>query len=435
MVIINELLDKNTLKINEDKLEGVIGGTGKINEVKVYFFEQESSIKGGAVGLKQCEYIIDIVRRALIDKSPVIGIFSSAGARINEGICALAGCGEMLKELSIASRDIPQISIIKGCCAGATAIAPLLSDFVFGLKYRGKLCITGPEIVERALGSKNTLNELGGMDLHTTKTGLVDFLCEDVEECAEKIKSLLKFLYSQDNSKSFYSNNYGEKRTVYLDDSYDIKQVIEDSVDNNSFIEYKQEYAKNVVVGFATVCKKKIGIVANQPNYMCGCLDNKASEKIVIFLELCNKYNIPVVSLIDTPGFLPGKIQEENGIVNKASQIFLAYSQCLSEKITVILKKAYGGAYIVMGSRHVGVEKVFALKEAEIGIMGANLAVGIYYKGEISEDKNGKLKSSIEQKEQEYFEKNIKIDKALREGYVEKIINYHDIRRIIYKNI
>ena len=413
--------------------DGVVTGFGKIDGRKVAIFSQDFTINGGSVGKHHAEKICKIMDMAAKVGCPIIGIIDSGGARIQEGIHALAGFGDIFLRNVKYSGVIPQISIILGPCAGGAAYSPALTDFIFTTDKISQLFITGPEVIKQTLHQEISKEELGGAKIHNSKSGVAHFLCQTEEKCFEEVKVLLSHL----------PNNYLDQNSINskftlpqkIDDlnqiipknpnkAYDIKDLITFIFDKNSFFEIQELFAQNIVIGFATLAGKSIGIVANQPLYMAGSLDISSSEKAARFIQFCDSFSIPIISLVDVPGFLPGIDQEQNGIVRHGAKLLHAYAQATTAKITVILRKAYGGAYVVMGSKHLGADFNFAWPNAEIAVMGAKGAVSILNGKELKNELfNGKRQILEQNLVKNYENDYLNPFTAAEYGYIDSIIN------------
>lgn len=441
---INCLLDKDSFVEIGQKVtnaernypyDGVITGYGYIDGILVFIYAQDFTIHGGTVGIKHAEKIANIIEKAIKNKAPIIGINDSGGARIQEGVNSLAGYGKIFKLNTMASGYIPQISIIAGSCAGGAVYSPGITDFIFVIRNISSMYVTGPKIIEEVTGEKCTMDELGGVDVHSQKSGVAHFICEYEKECFKKVRVLVKIL----SSKSIYNMDFMSYRKKHINnfnsivptDSrkiYDMHDLIDAIVDCNSFFEVQKEFAKNVVIGFGKIADITIGIVSNQPNYYAGVLDCDGSDKAARFVRFCDSFEIPLITLVDVPGFLPSKVEEEKGIIRHGAKLLFAYAEANVPKITVIIRKAYGGAYIAMGSKTLGADIVFAWPDTEIAVMGAAGAVDILYCHEIKVN-NSEFRQKMEE---EYRNKYINGDLALVEGYVDKCIQPKETRKEIF---
>ena len=431
-VEINTLIEAQDAGYGTDKRhvpgDGVIIGYGTINGRVVYASAQDFTVIGGTLGEYHSRKICHIMEMALRIKVPYVSINDSGGARIEEGIRSLAGYSRIFYLNTKASGVIPQISVILGPCAGGACYSPAITDFIFMSKKSANMFITGPGVVKSAIGEDITAEELGGAVIHATKSGVVHFPYDDDNQCLDGVKRLLSFLPGnsdeippyektkpQDESKRLESIVPDNQRKVY-----NIKDVIQAFVDVNTFFEVQVDYAKNIVVGFARLDGEVIGIVANNPQQLGGSLDIDSSEKAARFVRFCDCFNIPLLTLVDAPGFLPGKAQEHNGIIRKGAKLLYAYAEATVPKVTLILRKAFGGAYIVMNSKGMGADIVFAWPIAEIAVMGAEGAVEILHGKQINKASDPKKEKNrlIEEYESQFMTPFI----AAEEGYIDEII-------------
>lgn len=423
--------------------DGVITGYGTVGGRPVYVFSQDFTVKAGTIGLRHGEKIAQTIRRAIQSRCPVVGIFDSGGARINEGIHALAGCAEMLHMNSVASGSIPQLSVVLGPCAGAAAYSPALSDFVFMVEPISHMFITGPDVVRSVTGSVVTQEELGGADVHSARSGVAHFHYRNEKACFADVRRLLNLLPSScDVNAQSIARESGKSAfpasliPAAAQRSYDMKQVIHSLLDDGSFLEVSAEFAQSMVVGFGKLCDLTVGIVANQPLCECGAIDCDSSDKAARFIRFCDAFAIPVITLVDTPGYLPGVDQEHNGILRHGAKLLFAYSEATTVKLTVVLRKAYGGAYIAMGSRHLGADRVYALPTAEIAVMGAEGAVSIIYKKSLAAieeepQREAKHAAYTEQYRQAYLNPTV----ALHEGYVDELLAPEEVRARLHDDL
>ena len=418
--------------------DGVITGYGTIFGRKVFAYSQDFTISGGSVGLVHARKIVEIQKKALLAKCPIIGICDSGGARIQEGVDSLAGYGEIFQQNIEASGVIPQISVILGPCAGGAVYSPALTDFIFMSKQTSYMFITGPNVVKSITGEELTFSELGGSNVHSRESGVCDFVFDNDIETLEYVRKLVAFLPSsnEDRSSQIVDINSNEcnnslelLNTIIPDDNnlpYDMKQIIKTIIDNNDFYEVKSDFAKNIITGFAKICGRTVGIIANQPIELAGCLDVDASCKGARFVRFCDCFNIPIVSFIDVPGFLPGKKQESSGIIRHGAKLLYAYGEASVPKISIITRKAYGGAYIVMGSKHLNSDLNYAWDTAEVAVMGAEQAGEILFKE--LKDNQEKYNKKI----QEYKDMFYNPYYSAQRGYVDEIIKPSTTRDIIH---
>ena len=409
--------------------DGVVTGYGSIDGRKVFVYAQDFTALGGTTGEMHTAKICKIMDMAVAAGAPIIGLNDSGGARIQEGIDSLSGLGDIFRRNSLTSGRVPQITAILGPCAGGAVYSPALTDFILMLNQKSQMFITGPAVIEATTGEEVTAEELGGADTHTTVSGVAHLSADSEEEIFEDIRKLLSYLPSNSERKpeALPYTAADELRealnSLIPDDSrypYDIHEVIEQIVDEGSFFELQPFYADNAVIGFARLAGQSVGIVANQPFSCGGALDINASDKIARFVNCCNCFRVPLVTLVDVPGFLPGTEQEYNGIIRHGAKILFAYSVAEVPKFTVILRKAYGGAYIGMCSKGLGADLVLAWPTAEIAVMGAEGACNIIFSKEIKAAEDpAALKA---QRVSEYTEAFATPYAAAEHGYVDMII-------------
>lgn len=417
--------------------EGVVTGTGTINQRQVFVYAQNFKEMGGSLGEMQAKKIVHVYDLALKTGSPIIAFLNSAGARIQEGIFSLDGYGQIFKKNVEASGKIPQISIVLGPSAGGAAYSSALTDFIFMIKDQSLMFITGPKIIKTVTGEKIGLENLGGALVHNQKSGVAHFMAKDEERCFSQVKQLLTYLPSNNlDDVPFYSGDNPANRkcqkleSIVPTDStkvYDMRRVIESVFDHQSFFEIQSNFAKNAVVGFARLKGQPVGVVANQPKVKAGCLDIDASTKIAKFVQWSDCFNIPIVNLVDVPGYLPGIDQEHGGIIRHGAKLLYAYSNAQVPKISLILRKAYGGAYIAMASKGLGYDIVLAWPEAEIGVMGAEQALNLFQAEEVA--KLGK--KDLQQKIAQYKLENINIYKAAATDKVDQLVARSDTRKML----
>lgn len=418
-----------TLKIPGD---GVITGFGKINGRLVFLYAQDFTVMGGSLGSVHAAKINKIQDMALKMGSPLIGLIDSGGARIQEGVMSLAGYAGIFHRNVLASGVIPQISVIMGPAAGGAVYSPALTDFVFMTNKTSYMFVTGPNVVKEVLNEEVSFDELGGASIHTKKSGVAHFMYEDEENTLLGVQKLLSYLPSNnlENAPRLELQGYdymtpSEKlRDIVPDDpnkAYDIKDIIKLIVDGEKFFEVMENYAQNVVIGYGRLNGKTIGIVANQPKVLAGTLDINSSMKAARFIRFCDAFNIPILTLEDVPGFLPGINQEHSGIIKHGAKLLYAYSEATIPKITVILRKSYGGAYCVMNSKRLGSDFNFAWPTAEIAVMGPEGAVAILYRRELEAAKDPLLfKKELAEK---YREEIANPYVAYEKGLIDEVID------------
>ncbi|NLW07699.1 MAG: methylmalonyl-CoA carboxyltransferase [Clostridia bacterium] len=375
--------------------EGVVTGSGTINGQQVYVYAQDFTVLGGSLGEMHAAKICKIIDLALKTGVPVIGLNDSGGARIQEGVAALNGYGEIFRRNTHASGVIPQIAAIMGPCAGGAVYSPGLMDFIFMVDRTSQMFITGPQVIKAVTGEEVNPEELGGASTHSSKSGVAHFHCHTEEDCLYLIRTLMGYLPANNLEDPPYlsSNDPPERLCPNLlnlvpvdpNKAYDVKEVIHGLVDNGLFLEIQAQFAPNIVIGLARLNGFVTGIIANQPHYLAGCLDINAADKAARFVRFCDAFNIPLLTLVDTPGYLPGIEQEHGGIIRHGAKLLYAYSEATVPKMTLILRKAYGGAYLAMCSRSLGADYVAAWPTAEIAVMGPEGAANIIFREEIKQ--------------------------------------------------
>ena len=415
--------------------DGVVTGFGRINGRLTYVFSQDFTVMGGSLAEAHASKICRVMDLAMQNGAPVVGLNDSGGARIQEGVVSLGGYADIFFRNVRASGVIPQISAIMGPCAGGAVYSPALTDLVMMVEGSSYMLVTGPNVVKTVTHEEVSAEELGGADTHASKSGVSHHTSENDVTCIEDIKKALSYL-PQNCEEKPYPVDYeeGNERRPLLDDiiptdpdqPYDIRTVLNAVIDDDSSFEIHGDYARNIVVGFARVAGEVVGCVANQPDTLAGVLDIEASKKAARFVRLCDSFNIPLLVFVDVPGFLPGTDQEWNGIIDHGAKLLYAFSEATVPKITVITRKAYGGAYDVMNSKHIGADMNFAWPMAEIAVMGAKGAAEIIFKKEIKEA--GDPQAKWQEKEQEYKEQFANPYNAASRGYVDEVIRPSETR-------
>jgi len=415
--------------------DGVVTGYGTVNGRLVYVFSQDFTVFGGSLSETHAEKICKIMDLALQNGAPVIGLNDSGGARIQEGVVSLGGYADIFYRNTRASGVIPQISAIMGPCAGGAVYSPAITDFILMVEQSSYMFVTGPNVVKTVTHEEITSEELGGADTHASKSGVTHFACVNEVACINHIKELLSYMPQNcEEDAPIYeyqaANEKREKLNVLIPENpnqpYDMKEVITQVCDHDSFMEVHKNYAESIIVGFARLGGRSIGIVANQPAVMAGVLDNNSSKKGARFVRFCDAFNIPLLVLVDVPGFLPGTDQEWNGIITNGAKLLYAFSEATVPKVTVITRKAYGGAYDVMNSKHIGADMNFAFPNAEIAVMGAKGAVEIIFKKEIEQADDAEAK--LNEKVKEYADKFANPYGAAARGFIDEIIQPEDTR-------
>jgi len=409
--------------------DGVVTGYGTVNGRLVYVFSQDFTVFGGSLSETHAEKICKIMDLAMKNGAPVIGLNDSGGARIQEGVVSLGGYADIFYRNTLASGVVPQISAIMGPCAGGAVYSPAITDFILMVENTSYMFVTGPNVVKTVTHEEVSSEELGGASAHSTKSGVTHFSCANEVACIQQIKTLLSFMpqnCEEEAPREAYTPA-DERREVLNsiipstpNQPYDIREVIEGIIDGGTFCEVHKNFAENIVVGFARLGGRSIGIVANQPAFLAGVLDIHSSTKAARFVRFCDSFNIPLLVLEDVPGFLPGTDQEWNAIITNGAKLLYAFCEATVPRITVITRKAYGGAYDVMNSKHIGADLNYAWPTAEIAVMGAKGAAEIIFKNEISKapDPAAKLK----EKEQEYLEHFANPYRAAERGFVDEVI-------------
>jgi len=421
--------DMKDLEIESD---GVITGHGLVNGRPVFAFSQDFTSRGGSLGEMNATKICKIMDLALKAGVPIVGLNDSGGARVEEGVDALKGYGEIFFRNSRASGVIPQISAIMGPCAGGAVYSPAMTDFVFMVKKTSHMFITSPYVIKTVTGEETTFEELGGAMVHNSKSGNAHFACENDTETIEQIIELLDYL-PNNNMDEVPQMEMGDDpqrqcpdlNTIIPDDPklpYDMKNIIEEVVDHNDFFEIHEHFATNAIVGFAHLNNQSVGIIANQPQISAGCLDIDASDKISRFIRTCDAFNIPLITFVDVPGYLPGVQQEWNGIIRHGAKLLWSYAEATVPKFTIVVRKDYGGAYLAMSSSQLGTDMTFAWPTAEIAVMGAKGAVEVIsqYRKEINnaDDKQAKTEEKIKEYEETFSNPYM----AAQRGYIDDVI-------------
>ncbi len=430
--------------------DGVITGYGQIHGKRVYIYSQDFTIMGGTIGWNQGFKIARTIEDAIRNKCPVIGISDSGGARIQDGIDAMAGYGEVFYYNTMASGYIPQIAIIAGPCAGGAVYSPAIMDFTFIIDNIGKMFLTGPKVIKKVTGKSISAEELGGSVVHAQNSGAAHFRCSSELDCYSKVRDLLDTIphcYAKRKLGNFefpWITSGNDKDQSLLntilpkEDNkvYNMKDIVRTVLDDNSYIDVYAQYAKNIITGFGKVAEITVGIVANQPKYRAGVLDCDASDKAARFIRYCDEYNIPIVSFTDTPGFMPSVTEEYKGIIRHGAKILYAYSEATTPRINIIVRKAYGGAYVAMNSKHLKADRVYAWPDAQVAVMGAEGACEIIYGKELNAfTDETKRADYFNAKLEEYKKTSMGIGIARQRGFIDDIIKPEDTRRRILVDI
>ena len=423
-------LDMDKQKIPGD---GVVTGYGKINGKLVYVFSQDFTVFGGSLSETHAEKICKVMDHAVRNGAPLIGLNDSGGARIQEGVVSLGGYAEVFKRNVLASGVVPQISLVMGPCAGGAVYSPAMTDFIFMVEDSSYMFVTGPDVVKTVTHEEVTAEELGGASTHSQKSGVADLTFENDTDALLMTREFMSYLpqSNQEHPETIECKDSTEREEPALDTlvpqdpskPYDIKEVIHKVADEGEFFELQPKYAQNIVTGFIRLNGSSIGVVANQPMVLAGCLDINSSIKAARFVRFCDAFNIPILTLVDVPGFMPGTSQEYGGIIKHGAKLLFAYAEATVPKVTMITRKAYGGAYDVMSSKHIRGDINFAWPSAEIAVMGPKGAVEIIFRQDIGDEEK------IEKRTQEYTEKFANPFIAASRGYIDDVIMPHNSRK------
>jgi propionyl-CoA carboxylase beta chain len=419
--------------------DGVVTGWGTVNGRTVFAFAKDFTVFGGSLSEAHAQKIIKIQDMALKARAPIVGLFDAGGARIQEGVAALGGYGEVFKRNVIASGVIPQISVIMGPCAGGDVYSPAMTDFIFMVKDTSYMFVTGPDVVKTVTNEVVTAEELGGAAVHTTRSSVADGAYDNDVECLLQMRRLLDFLPSSAlaGPPEWPSFDDALREDASLDTlvpdnpnkPYDIKELILKVIDEGDFFEISAAFARNIVTGFGRIAGRTVGFVANQPMVLAGVLDADASRKAARFVRFCDAFDIPIVTFVDVPGFLPGTAQEYGGLIKHGAKLLFAYSQCTVPLITVITRKAFGGAYDVMASKHVGGDINYAWPSAQIAVMGAKGAVEIIFRADIGDPEK------IAARTKEYEDRFLSPFVAAERGYIDEVITPRETRRRLARGL
>jgi propionyl-CoA carboxylase beta chain len=433
MFVEHRCVDFGMDKIEKIPGDGVVTGWGTVNGRTVFVFSKDFTVFGGSLSETHAAKIIKVQDMALKVRAPIIGLFDAGGARIQEGVAALGGYGEVFRRNVISSGVIPQISLIMGPCAGGDVYSPAMTDFIFMVKDTSYMFVTGPDVVKTVTNESVTAEELGGAKVHSSKSAVADGAYENDVEALLQLRRLIDFLPSNNESGVPELPSFDDAKridrsldTLVPDNPnkpYDIKELILKVVDEADFFEVGEAFARNIVTGFARIEGRTVAFVANQPMVLAGVLDSDASRKAARFVRFCDAFRIPIVTFVDVPGFLPGTAQEHGGIIKHGAKLLFAYSQATVPLVTVITRKAFGGAYDVMASKHIGADVNYAWPTAQIAVMGAKGAVEIIFRGM---DADG-----IAQKTKEYEDRFLSPFVAAERGYIDEVIQPHSTRRRI----
>src|SRR5579862_1810042 len=413
--------------------DGVVTGWGTVNGRAVYLFSKDFTVFGGSLSETHAQKIIKVQDMAMKARCPIIGLFDAGGARIQEGVAALGGYGEVFQRNALASGVIPQISVIMGPCAGGDVYSPAMTDFIFMVRDTSYMFVTGPEVVKTVTNETVTAEELGGAQVHTTRSSIADRAYDNDVEALLQMRRLVDFLPSSNLEAAPHWPSFDDPDRIDMsldtlipenaNKPYDVKELIHKIADEGDFFEIQEAHAKNIVTGFARVGGSTVGIVANQPLALAGVLDSDASRKAARFVRFCDCFNIPLVTFVDVPGFLPGTAQEYGGLIKHGAKLLFAYAEATVPKVTVITRKAFGGAYDVMASKHLRGDVNLAWPTAQIAVMGAKGAVEIIFRAEIGDP------AKIAEKTDEYERRFLSPFVAAERGYIDEVIMPHATRR------
>jgi propionyl-CoA carboxylase beta chain len=417
--------------------DGVVTGWGTINGKVVYVFSKDFTVFGGSLSGAHAQKIVKVQRQAMKVGAPIIGLFDAGGARIQEGVDSLAGYADIFLENVLASGVVPQISVIMGPCAGGDVYSPAMTDFIFMVKDTSYMFVTGPDVVKTVTNEIVTAEELGGARVHAAKSGVAEGAFDNDLEAMTQVRRLVDFLPSSNRAKAEPRESFDEpfRDEMSLDTlipanpnkPYDMKELILKIVDEADFFEISSEWAKNIICGFARMDGESVGIVANQPQVLAGVLDIDSSRKAARFVRFCDAFNIPIITLVDVPGFMPGTKQEYGGLIKHGAKLLFAYAEATVPKVTVITRKAYGGAYDVMSSKHLRGDVNYAWPTAEIAVMGAKGAVEIIFRAEMNDPE------ALAAREAEYKDRFANPFVAASRGYIDDVIKPHGTRRRIVR--
>lgn len=420
--------------------DGVVTGYGLVNGRLVFVYSQDFTIFGGSLSEANAKKICKIMDHAMKVGAPIIGLNDSGGARIQEGVASLGGYADIFQRNVLSSGVIPQLSLIMGPCAGGAVYSPAITDFIAMVKNTSNMFVTGPNVVKTVTHESVTAEELGGSHTHATKSGVADFQCDNDAEAIILIKKLLSYLPSNNKEKPpvIKTSDQMDRQEKSLDSviplnpstPYDMRDILVKILDDNDFFEVQNGFAKNIIIGFGRISGKTVGIVANQPKFLAGCLDIDASKKAARFIRFCDAFNIPILTFVDVPGFMPGLRQELGGIIKNGAKLLYAYAEATVAKITIITRKAYGGAYDVMSSKHLRGDVNLAWPTAEIAVMGAKGAVEILYKNEVKGDIH-----KMNELAQAYEEKFLNPFEAAKLGFLDDVIQPRETRKKIAKSL
>ena len=424
--------------------DGVITGYGNIYGQRVYFYGQDFTHMGGTFGYQHSQQIIAIIEEAIIQRKPIIGIYDGGGARIQEGAAAVAGCGELFRMNTMASGVIPQIAIIAGTCAGGAVYSPGLTDFVFTIDKISNLFVTGAKVINEVQGTDYLIEELGGAEIHATKSGVAHFRMRTERECYEQVRKLVDLLppcYGKERgyrTDSYHEKDISDIRRLLPKDrqeEYDVVPVIQEILDEDTFIEVHKEFAKNIVVGFGKLGGITVGVVASQTLYQNGSIDVDSSDKAARFVQYCDCYNIPILTFADSTGFVMEAEQEYRGLIRHGAKMIHAYANATTIKLTVILRKAYGGPYIFLGCKQLGADRSYVWPDVEVAVMKAEGAVAVISHSQLSKLEGIEKKEYLREQLAEYQKKYMNSDMVLNRHFVDAEIAPERTRQVLYQDL
>lgn len=431
---------KDSFSDDKDFYDGVYTGYGLINGRKVFFFGQDFTYMGGTFGINHSRQIVRTIEAAIASKCPIIGIYDGGGARVQEGALAVGGCGEIFNSMVRASGAIPMIAIVAGTCAGGAVYGSGLADFLYTIDDISNMFVTGSRVINANMGTDYLPEEIGGSIIHAKESGVSHFRVGSEEECYISVKKLLDVI------PHFYGDNtIGDEEYVAKDlslmeqflpknkeDMYDMKSIIYALFDVGSFTEIKEEFATNVITGLAKLGGYLVGVIANQPNVYNGAVDSDASDKVTRFINYLDAYDIPIITLVDSTNFVMDAKEEKKGLIRHGAGVIFSYSNSTVKKITLVVRRAYGGPFLMMGSKMLGASKVYAWPHAELAVMSAKSAVSVIYHSQMYRFEREDKEAYLDSKEKDYCETFLNCDLALKEGFVDEVINPSLTRDILY---
>ncbi len=424
--------------------DGVITGYGNICGQKVFFYGQDFTCMGGTFGYQHSRQIIAILKEAMKEKKPIIGIYDGGGARIQEGAAAVAGCGELFRWNAIASGYIPQIAIIAGTCAGGAVYSPGLMDFVFTIDKISNMFVTGAKVINEVQGTDYLVEELGSAKIHSEVSGVAHFRMKDERSCYAKVRKLIDILppcYSENRSfrtGAYYEKDISDMKQLLPKDPwepYDVHVIIDELLDDGSFLEVQEDFAKNVIVGFGLLGGLTVGIVANQTLYENGSVDVDGADKAARFVQYCDCFNIPIITLADSTGFVMTAEQEQRGLIRHGAKLLQAYGGATTIRLTVILRKAYGGPYILMGCKQLGADRHYVWPEAQVAVMKAEAAVAVISHSQLNRLEGREKEDFLKEQLEHYKEKYMNSNMVLKRNFVDEQIDPEQTRRRLYQDL